>query len=179
MKEDKFKVGDIVIFKNYFDSNSREWDNIGFVPMYNKLIIGKKYKISSYADNNNSVKIGELNHFNFPADSFELYEESKLNLVIAKLKQDLLNQDLTIKTNNEQRIMLKAICQELDIAHYTLVYPHYNNTVDIDNTYEILYTTWTEGNPDTLFYGTEINSHKTLINFEDLVEGFNQFKNKK
>ncbi len=172
--ENKFKIGDIVIFKNYFGKNSKEWDNIGFVSMYNNLIINKKYKVSRYCEANNSLKIeGFL--WSIPANSFELCDKNKVNVVIKKLKEDLLNQELTIKTNNEQRIILRALCQELNIPHYGLVYPQYNNFVDIDNSYKDLYTTWSKGNPDTLFYSNYYNE-KVLINFEDLVAGFNQFK---
>ena len=130
MSNRKFKKGDIIkCIKELID-----YSQIGDIPPKNKPVLGQDYEVLEDCLRY-SVKLNINRAYYHPLEAFELVNDDKLSLVIAKLKEDLLDKNLTIKTNNEQRIMLKAICQELDIAHYTLVYSQYNNTVDIDNTY--------------------------------------------
>lgn len=167
---DKFKIGDIVICSVNPDDNFYR-KNVGIIENEFKPILGEEYTVKYYNSDREYLEL-QINKrtLSHPCDIFKLKEINKLDLAIKKLKEDLLNSEITVKTTNEDRIKLRAICLELDIPHFGIIN---NNTVDINNTYKDLYTTWSSSG---LYYSNYHNEKKVLINFKDLVENFNQFK---
>jgi len=170
--ESKFKKGDVI--KCIKIPSITAYSTVGDIDNEFKPLLYENYEVVKCSSYGLWLNINKQ-EYSHPIEIFELVETDKLDLAVKKLKEDLLNKELTIKTSNEQRIILRAICQELEIPHYGI---SLEVNVDIDKSYNTLYSSYTEfsNQDDSLWYSSIIESNKVLINFEDLIAEFNQFK---
>lgn len=164
--ENKFKVGDIVIFER--EPTKDEWQGIGY---YNhSMIIGQLYTITNVREGSNYKKgiycldILEENNYCSPSSVFSLSNPLKIEL--NKLKETILTKK--IRVTKKERRQFERLCLKLELPM------HEQGFLDLSNS---LFGKESEAGilgSALIYFETDEN---TDIDFKDLIEPFKKFRN--